>query len=244
MRHATVEMSAVEALSPVTTRSEISGWRRVVMIGAPLLVGSLLVLHPNGIGLSADEWVQLLVSIRQRFMALHIVLLPLWPVLGVILFWMLPQRGTASRISRIALAAYVILYPAFDALVGIGSSFLADYRMTLSGSGQAVVDPAIALLFFDPTGVPELLATAASVAWTVAALAAAVSLWRPAGWRVAVPLTVSGVLMGWGHTWPMGPLANLALAAAAWQFLVVGGSAQKNLVGDQPATEVPYAAEH
>ena len=29
------------------------------MIGAPLLVGTLLVLYPNGIGLSTHEWVQL-----------------------------------------------------------------------------------------------------------------------------------------------------------------------------------------
>lgn len=214
------------------------------MLGAPLLVGSLLLLHPNAIGLSPEEWVQLMASLGERFLVLHIVLLPLWPILGLIVIWMLPQRGTASRISRIALAVYLVLYPAFDALVGIGTGVLLDYRATLSAVGQAVLDPAIQLIFFDPTGVPELLSMAGSVAWIVATIAAAVSLWRPAGWRVAVPLVVSGILMGWGHTWPMGPLANAALVVAAWQFLVhQQRSARTSSVSAQPATEARHAAE-
>src|SRR5262249_10105075 len=101
--------------------------------------------------------------------------------------------------------------------------------------------------FFDPTGVAEILSMAGSVAWTVAAVASAVSLRRSAGWRVAVPLVASGILMGWGHTWPMGPLANVALAVAAWQFLVdqrrSSASAHKSSVSGQPTTEARYVAE-
>jgi hypothetical protein len=225
------------------TAASVPWWKTPVMIGAPLLIGSLLLMHPNAIGLSPEEWVQLIGSLGQRFLALHIVLLPLWPILALIVLWMLPQQGTPSRVSRIALAVYIVLYPAFDALVGIGSGVLIDYRATLNAAGQAVLDPAIQLLFFDPTGVPELLAIAGSVAWIVAAIAAAAALWRPAGWRVAVPLVISGVLMAWGHTWPMGPAANVALAVAAWQFLVQQQrSARTSSVSGQPTTEGRYAA--
>jgi hypothetical protein len=225
------------------TTACVPWWKTAVMLGAPLLIGSLLLLHPNAIGLSPEEWVQLVDSLGQRFLALHVVLLPLWPILGLIVLWMLPQQGTASRVSRIALAAYVVLYPSFDALVGIGTGVLLDYRATLDAAGQTVLDPAIQLLFFDPTGVPELLAMGGSVAWIVAAIAAAVSLWRPAGWRVAVPLLISGILMAWGHTWPMGPAANVALAIAAWQFLVQQqSSARTSSVSDQPTTDGRYAA--
>src|SRR5215470_15768435 len=186
-------------------------WKAVVMLGVPLLIGAMEVLHPNAIGLSPEEWVQLIASLGDRFLVLHILLLPLWPVLGLIILWMLPQQGTASRVSRIALAAYVVLYPAFDTLVGIGTGVLLDYRTTLNAAGQAVLDPAIQRIFFDPTGLPELLAMAGSVAWTVAAIAAAVALWRPAGLPVAVPLVASAILMGWGHVWQMAPLENVEL---------------------------------
>jgi len=214
------------------------------MLVAPLLIGSLLVLHPNAIGLSPEEWVQLIASFGQRFLVLHILMLPLWPVLGLIVFWMLPHDRTWSRVSRIALVAYVVLYPAFDSLVGIGTGVQLGYRATLNAAGQAVLDPAIQLLFFDPSGVPEVLSMAGSVAWTVAAIAAAVSLWRPTGWRIAVPLIVCGMLMGWGHTWPMGPLANVALAIAAWQFLIYQKrSARAILVNAHPRTERYYAVE-
>jgi hypothetical protein len=225
------------------TTVAVSRWKAAVMLGAPLLIGALEVLHPNAIGLSPEEWVQLIASLGQRFLALHVVLLPLWPILGLIVLWMLPQQGTASRVSRIALAAYVVLYPAFDSLVGIGTGVLLDYRATLDAAGQAVLDPAIQRIFFDPTGVPELLSIAGSVAWTVAAFAAAISLWRPAGWRVAVPLVASGILMGWGHVWPMGPLASVALAVAASQYLVQQHiSARASSAGARPTTEARYAA--
>ena len=214
------------------------------MLGVPLLIGAMEVLHPNAIGLSPEEWVQLIASLGDRFLVLHILLLPLWPVLGLIILWLLPQQGTASRVSRIALAAYVVLYPAFDSLVGIGTGVLLDYRATLNEAGQAVLDPAIQRIFFDPTGVPELLAIVGSVAWIVAAFAAAISLWRPAGWRVAVPLVASGILMGWGHVWPMGPAANVALAVAAWQFLVnQQTSTRTGSVSARPTTGARYAAD-
>ena len=225
------------------TTVAVSRWKAAVMLGAPLLIGAIEVLHPNGIGLSPEEWVQLIASQGQRFLALHIVLLPLWPILALILFWMLPRQGTASRVSRIALAAYVVLYPAFDSLVGIGTGVLLDYRATLNAAGQAVLDPAIQGIFFDPTGVPELLSMAGAAAWIAAAIAAAISLWRPAGWRVAVPLVVSGILMGWGHVWPMGPIANVALFIAVWQFLLrQQKSAHTSSVSARPTTEARYAA--
>ena len=226
------------------TTVAVPRWKAAVMLGAPLLIGSIEVLHPNAIGLSPEEWVQLIASLGQRFLVLHVVLLPLWPILGLVLLWMLPRQGTASRVSRVALAAYVVLYPAFDSLVGIGTGVLLDYRSTLTAAGQAVLDPAIQRIFFDPTGVPELLSIVGSVAWIVAAIAAAVSLWRPAGLRVAVPLVASAILMGWGHVWPMGPLATVALAVAAWQFLVhQQRSARTNSASARPTTEARYAAE-
>jgi hypothetical protein len=132
---------------------------------------------------------------------------------------MLPRRGSASQVSRIALAVYIVLYPAFDALVGIGSGLLLAQRSTLAPAEQAVLDRAIQALFFDRNGLATWMAIAASASWTAAAVAGAMALWRPAGWRVAAPLLVSGIALGVGHVSPQGPLAGLMLATASWQFL-------------------------
>lgn len=201
------------------TAREISGWQRGVMIGAPLLLGCLLLLHPNSNGESPDEWVQQLASIRERWLLQHILQMPLFAVLGLIVLWMLPGRGTASQVSQIALGAYMVLYPAFDALVGIGSGFLLEQRSMLGAADQPVLDRALQALFFDPTGVPLRMAIVASTSWSVGAVAGAISLWRPAGWQVAAPLLVSGVALGVGHVPPLGPLAGVMLATASWQFL-------------------------
>ena len=63
-----------------------------------------------------------------------------------------------------------------------------------------------------------LMAMAGSLAWVVALIAAACA-WRGAGapWAVVALLVVSGLLLGFGHIRPFGPLACAALlVAAAW----------------------------
>jgi hypothetical protein len=60
------------------------------------------------------------------------------------------------------------------------------------------------------------MAMVGSLAWVVALLAAAWA-WRGAGapWAVAALLVASGLLLGFGHIRPFGPLACAALLAAA-----------------------------
>src|SRR5262249_23552656 len=133
--------------------------------------------------------------------------------------WMLPAHGTASRVSRLALAAYIVLYPAFDTLVGINSSLLIQYRQSLPPAEQSVIDPAIKALFFDRWPVVAQLAWAASIAWCVGALAAAMAVWRDWGWQVATPLALAGVFMTLDHAPPFGTLAGILLGVAVWQYL-------------------------
>ena len=72
---------------------------------APILLGILLLFHPNGYGLSPDERVMQLDAIRDHWLILHVALLPLFALIGLIVTWMLPRNGVASRVSQIALAA-------------------------------------------------------------------------------------------------------------------------------------------
>jgi hypothetical protein len=160
---------------------EISGWQRGMMIGAPLLLGGLLLLHPSSFGESPDAWVQQLASMKERWLIQHVIQMPLFAALGLIVLWMLPRHGTASQVSRIALAVYIVFYPAFDALVGIGSGLLLRQRSLLGAADQAVLDKAIQALFFDPAGLALWMAIVASASWSVGAVAGAIALWRSAG---------------------------------------------------------------
>ena len=156
--------------------------RRSVMLAAPILLVVFSLLHggdelvSHGIP-DHDEWVRYVSTIQGRWLLLHLVGLGLFPLLGLVTWWMLPPRRTATRVSRAALAAYIVLYPAYDALVGIGSAVLLRYRQALSAADQAVLDPAIKGLFFDYSSVPYVLGATASTAWALGAIAAAVAAW-------------------------------------------------------------------
>src|SRR5262245_40358517 len=114
-----------------------AAWKRGAMIVAPILLVGFSLLHgldevlAQGYPPQPDEWIRYLGTIPGRWLALHVAGLGLFPLLGLVVLWMLPAGGAASRVSRLALAAYIVLYPAFDTLVGIGSSNLIRYRATL-----------------------------------------------------------------------------------------------------------------
>jgi hypothetical protein len=57
------------------------------------------------------------------------------------------------------------------------------------------------------------------MAWGISVVAAALSLSRRAGWRVAVPLAVAGLAMTVDHAAPFGTIAAIMLGLAVWQFL-------------------------
>jgi hypothetical protein len=199
--------------------------QQLVIVAAPILLFVFSLLHgvdfvaSHGVGMpDSDQWVEYLSSIPGRWLALHIAGLVLFPLLGVAVWWMLPADGMASRISRGALALYVVLYPAFDALVGIGSSILIQHRAALRASDRAVLDPIIKSLFFDFSGPKFWLAAAASLSWGIGVVAAAVALWRERGWRVSVPLALAGIAMAADHMPPFGAVAGVMLGIAVWQL--------------------------
>jgi hypothetical protein len=198
--------------------------KRSAMVAAPVLLVAFSLLHgvdelvTHGVP-EPDEWIRYVSTIPERWLALHVAGLALFPLLGLTVLWMLPADGTASRVSRLAIAAYIVLYPAFDALVGIGSYVLIQYRATLAPAEQTVLEPVIKSLFFDYSSVAFKLAGGASIAWGSGVVAAAVALWRKSGWQAGVPLALAGIAMSVDHAPPFGTLAGITLALAVWQFL-------------------------
>ena len=202
--------------------------RRIAMVLAPigLLAFSLShgtlswseTQHLRNAGL--DEWIQHLTNIQGRWLAAHIGGVALFPLIGMTIWWMLPQRGIVSSVSRVALSVYVPLYIAVDAVLGIGSSVLIHYREGLAPSDRAGVDGAFEALFFAPSPI-DWLDQGATIALEIGALTAAFALWRDYGWRVSVPLAAAGYVLAQSHFPPNGAIAGLALGVAVWQYLVL-----------------------
>jgi hypothetical protein len=133
--------------------------KRLAMVSAPLALIAFSFLHGSFSWAethhlhtaSNEEWIQHLSNIKERWLAIHVAGLFLFPLLGLTVWWMLPPHGIASRISQAALAVYMPLYIAVDAVLGIGSAILIHYRRGLSPAERAGADGALAAIFFEPS---------------------------------------------------------------------------------------------
>jgi hypothetical protein len=202
--------------------------KNAIILGAPLtlIVFSLahgldwLVMH----GMNEenyDAFIQYIVDIRGRWLAVHLIGLLLFPLLGVAIWLMLPPGRIVSRISQVGLAVYIVLYSAFDAVAGIGGAVLAGYREALPPAERPTVNGAIWSLMGEADAT-AYLAEAATYGWAVGVLGASVALCQHRGWRrglrIAVPLVLGGAAFAQSHFPPYGAVAGVLLAIAAWQF--------------------------
>jgi hypothetical protein len=206
----------------------LSRQRRFVVLGGPLLLIPFSLAHGldwlvmHGMHDDYDAFIQYIVDIRGRWLAVHVVGLALFPLLGLAVWWMLPPSRIASRISRAGLAVYIVLYAAFDAIAGIGSAVVADYRVSVPADDRPLIDGVMWNLLGEADAT-FYLAEVASYAWAVGTGAAAVALWQDLGWRVALPLALGGLAMWHSHFPPFGAIAGAFLSIAAWQFLAHPG---------------------
>ena len=195
---------------PMSTAS-----RRLLVLAPPLVLGVLEIGHPGvtpGTPIAAT-----LMPMIGWWTTLHVAQVPLFALLGLTV-WLLVRdlEGRAPRVSGRALAVFVVVYPAFDAAVGVGSGVVLRALAPATAEQMAAVKPSMQALFWGP--VTGLMAMAGSLAWVMALIAAAWA-WRGVGapWAVVALLVASGLLLGFGHIRPFGPLACAALLlAAAW----------------------------
>ena len=190
------------------------------LIGVPLLWAILLLFHPTGDG---DEFYPIVRDQVTAFQIVHIGTLLFVPLLACVLYLLLRGvEGGAARVSRIALAAFALLYTAWEVLIGLGVGILAQEVNALPAAERAVG----ARLVEDYAGT-RLITTwelVGSTAWLVAAVAAGVALFRRAHARssgaVVLLLLVSAIPISW-HVPPFGP-AGLALFIAATLLVLRG----------------------
>jgi hypothetical protein len=150
-------------------------------------------------------------------MGVHLVQLLLIFLLGITL-WLLTEglAGRAATWSRLATGLFLVLYAAFDSVVGIGTGLLAQVAQA-----DPALDPTVAagivdrywLARFDlPVGP---LIGAAALAWLGAAATAALALRGHGASRSAVALlVVAAISFAIDHPSPTGTIGMLALFAA------------------------------
>jgi hypothetical protein len=169
----------------------------------PLVLAAVGLMHPDGLSrATAADWAQL-----------HIVLLPVFPLLPVgllVVLWHRPHRdlaGLATVVAWVAAFTYAAFYTGLDAVAGIAAGTAVEHApptADLQALKNPLYDTADAL---GHTGVHALI---------VAVVATSVALLPRHGIRV---LPGAGVLLisGWSFIdshifWPRGVYTMLGLA--------------------------------
>ena len=134
--------------------------RRLLLLGTPLVLAVLMVVH------------QLIDQFERpgAFLALHLLLLPLFALMGVAI-WVLLEgvSGAVAWAARVAAFLFLVGYVALDAISGIAAS-------AILASGASWSKEATRALFASgPAAVPT---TVAVLAWRVSVLSGAWALYR------------------------------------------------------------------
>ena len=165
-----------------------------LIVGAPLLLAVVEIFHPDPsdlLHLDVKAW-----------LIVHYAQIPLFPLSALALASLVRGRADiASVVCRIAMFVFAVSYTAFDTAAGVVTGLLVNAAQT-SGMPQAWRDP-IDVVWAHPIvgGSPFIpapfLAVLGSVAWSIGAVAAAVSLKRAgSSWARIVLLALSGFGIG------------------------------------------------
>jgi hypothetical protein len=196
----------------------------LLVTAGPVLLAIAGVLHPGGLSAAtADHWV-----------ALHIVLLPVFPLLALGFVVLLPGRpragvaGVATVVAWAGAGVYAVGYTGLDAVAGIAAGTVAGQ------DGDQAELRRLVLALYD---VADRLGRTGVYALLLAVLAGTVALAARHGPRA---IAGSVVLLGAGYSfidshifWPRGVLTMLAMAAgfALWTW-----AATRDTRIDHPAT--------
>ncbi|MGH3146683.1 MAG: hypothetical protein ACRDTR_12885 [Rubrobacter sp.] len=112
--------------------------RRLVLLGTPLALALLEILHPKPVGV-AD-------SVEQGgwFMWFHMIQLPLIGLM-VLAVYLLTEgmEGRAVRVSRWATGVFAVFFSAYDAAAGIATGYALRNAQGLSAEAQTAVYEAV-----------------------------------------------------------------------------------------------------
>jgi hypothetical protein len=193
----------------VTAPSRVRSRALPVLVAAPALaVAAAGLAHP----------VLLTPDTAERWRAVHLVLLPLFPLVGASVWvLLLRRRGAVAWAARGLAAAFGLLYTALDSIAGIGGG-----HQVLRAAGRGDPRPPVEDLY----EVGDRLGHAGVVALALALLLTAVLLWRETG----SPLALLGGVVGAVSCWPFyehhvfAPRGVLALVGVGAGLALLGAA--------------------
>ena len=188
--------------------------RRIVAfaIGVPLAWAVLLWFHPD---VDPNDVYGTLRDDVDAYLVVHVGTLIFIGLMGAALYLLVRDMpGTAARISRLAIGPFVVLYAAWEAVIGLAIGVLVQHandaparqRPAVADSIQSLGDNVI-------IGDPGIVGSAGAIAWIVAVIAAAVA-YRNAGAPVLAWVLLGLSLLVVSHPPPIGPIALVFFAAA------------------------------
>jgi hypothetical protein len=142
-----------------------SGWPRAVAVAVPgLLLAGFGLAHPGGLHAGNAQW----------WATLHVLLLPVFPLLGVAQWVLLTPAPAPLRLAgRLASYGYVVFYSGLDAVAGIAAGTVEE------ASGGT--SPLVGRLF----EVGDMLGYVGAWCFLVASVCVVAGIVPRAGWRVA-----------------------------------------------------------
>jgi hypothetical protein len=190
------------------------------LVGIPLAWAVLLLFHPTGGG-EAVTYADVQDQVT-AWLVVHIGMMLFIPLMAVVVYLLLRGiEGTAALISRIALVPFVVVYGAYEVLLGIGAGILVQDVNGLAGSEKAA-GAALVNEFTDNVLIRgfSVLSSIGALAFITAMIAAGVALRREAAAPLAVPilLGLSGFLIT-AHPPPFGPIGLVLFIAAVLLFV-------------------------
>jgi hypothetical protein len=108
--------------APPTERRVFSPQELAFMIGVPAAWAILLLFHPLGDG----DFSEIIDGNVTAWITVHLgmgIFVPLFA--GVVVLLLRGVKSTAATISRIGLAVFASLYPAWELVLGVGTGILA-----------------------------------------------------------------------------------------------------------------------
>jgi hypothetical protein len=192
--------------------------RRLVLLGTPLVLGTVEIWHPTPTG--TESTFDVIVDSANWWFTLHILQLPLFGLMALAVYLLVDGlHGWAATISRIGAWFFLVFYIALDSVLGIAGGVIARGARRLPADQQALVARQLEEFAFSPIvggGGPSLIGILGPLGWVTAAVGAAIALRRAGLPRVpSILIGLSAIFAV--HSWPTGSLGlAFFLLGAGW----------------------------
>lgn len=184
--------------------------RRVLLLGPPLLLAGLEILHPQ-----PDETTQSLMDVSTWFAGFHVIQLLLTGLVAMSVLLLADSFGRANAwVTRLGVGVFLVFFSAYEAVAGIATGLAMRSARDLSAVQQEGVFDVVK--DWPAVGSPFALSIVGTLGWLAAVGALALAARHQGAPRLEwIFVALAAVLLIGGHPFPAGTLAFACFFAAA-----------------------------